>query len=417
MNGIDELRRTLGERATGVVDDAAGERAGAVRHRVGIARRRRRGGAVAAAAAVLAVVGGLTLLPDGGESDPQPATEIAGVPVPAEKLALGFGYRYSEGVEGSDGVVSLMLDPSDEPRLVSWATSGPDPRVRVTSPLEGDEVVSDSEDFADYAYLPAGAPAFVRVEARSGEPGLAVYTLGEERPDGVTQGGVTYRDTVASQRLLAAAVGEPGESELTVPATASSRAVSFYYFCSGGPARGTVEVHLGDDGPVASGGCSDDVPVDGVEGRAATFPTERGEDVTMRLVVRDAEGQVVQDPDVRVGLGIYREPADSPILDGIPDVVERIGHRWELYDVTQLAPRQELFVRAPRGHGRMLAVIRYDVRDATLDLGSDGSTRTEVPSGAVTDIVSPGERTGYRVVEGQVTGEDRIQVTFYVRAE
>ncbi|HWM72891.1 MAG TPA: hypothetical protein VNQ53_04070 [Nocardioides sp.] len=421
MNGIDELRRTLDERATGLVDHDISARTAAVQHRVGVVRRRRRAAGAAGVAAVLAIVAGVMLLPDDGAGRPEPADRIVGVKVPRELSALGYTYEYSQGIEGEDGRAVVRLEASDQPRLVSWATSGDVDKVRITEPLEGEAIPRESPDFMDWVYVPAGTEQSIRITADSGQPGLAVYTLGDERPDGVTSNGVTFRTWVGSERLIDAAVGQPGQAELTVPGTANGRGVGFYFFCSGGPEDGRVDLYVGGEGPLSNyGPCDDVVPADGAQAQSGAFPTVPGEDATIRLVARDANGDVVDDPDIRVGLGIYGQRHDPITTDGAPDYLESNGHRWALEDLDIGAgdpDRSSRFIRAPRDHGVVLAVIRSDVRDASVEFGTDGSVRSNGGEGSVTELLGAGERTGYRVVEGKLSPEDRFQIAFYVLAD
>jgi hypothetical protein len=422
MNGIDDLRRTLDEHAADLVDHDVSVRRGAVHKRIAVARRRRRtAGASVAAAIVIAAVAGAVLLPNGDHA-PEPAGRLVGVEVPPELTALGYTYEYSEGLEGEDGRAAVRLEASDRPRLVSWATSGDDDRVRVTEPLQDEAVPRESPDFMGWVYVPAGTDQTVRVTARSGRPGVAVYTLGDERPDGVTAGGVTFRRWLGSQHsqhLLDAAVGEPGESELTVPVTADGPGIAFYYFCSGGPEGGRVDVYVGGDGPIEEyGPCRDAIPVDGAEARQRSLPTSAGEEATVRIVVRDANGDVVDDPDIRVGVGVYGESRNPISIDGAPEYVEMNGHRWQLEEMAvEGADRRSYFTEAPEDRGVVLAIIRSEVRDATIEFGTDGDIRSEGGGGAVTELLGPGQRTGYRVVDGDLTEGDRFQIAFYVIAD
>jgi hypothetical protein len=145
------------------------------------------------------------------------------------------------------------------------------------------------------------------------------------------------------------------------------------------------------------------------------LPTSAGEEATVRIVVRDANGDVVDDPDIRVGVGVYGESRNPISIDGAPEYVEMHGHRWKLEEMAvEGADRRSYFTEAPEDRGVVLAIIRSEVRDATIEFGTDGDIRSEGGGGAVTELLGPGQRTGYRVVDGELTEGDRFQIAFYV---
>ena len=170
MNGINDLRDTLERHADSVVDDRAHERHTDVHRRVRSARRRRRDVVAGVAAAALAVVGVVTLLPDGDGAPPEPTHEVVGAPAPDELTALGYRYAFTTSVDGEDGRAVVKLEGSPKPRLVTWATSTDDQRARVQVDVEP-PLAYDVPDFGDWVEIPAGVSAKVMVNTDGREPG------------------------------------------------------------------------------------------------------------------------------------------------------------------------------------------------------------------------------------------------------
>ena len=205
MTGIDELRRTLEVHARSVHDDAVPGRADAARTRAPQARRQRiaghrlghrRGGAGGGRAVVLAQPG------PAGPRGPV----LNGHEAPATLKSLGYTYRYVRGVEGTDEhAARIGLGAAAAPRLVTWAADGESVRVTGT---EGRVLGTEATEFGDFVLLPAHSDGAYRV--RGENAALAVYELTDQAPPGVTVDGITFRDRVGSDRLVAAEIGEPG---------------------------------------------------------------------------------------------------------------------------------------------------------------------------------------------------------------
>ncbi len=243
MNGIDELRATLGTHADDVRDLGDAERGAAVHGRVRAVRRRRVG--ATAAAALAAVVAGVLLVPGGDDGPPDPAGPVVfGIDVPKTQTSLGFTYDYERHVRG-EGRVKLTLADSTTPRLVSWATSGDDGQVSVVVGAGNAPLVTDGPDFGDWTYVAPGDGTTVSARAREGDIALAVYTLGQGRPEGIGADGVTYRETEAGARLLGATIGKPGQSEIVVEPAGRAESVTLHYLCAGGPSNSFVHIDEG----------------------------------------------------------------------------------------------------------------------------------------------------------------------------
>lgn len=175
MTGLDDLRRTLESHADVVAHDDTARRRASVHERIGVARRRRRAAAVGGVAVVAAAVAFGVVLPGGETTAPAPPAVDVGVDPPPTLDSGGFRFRLAETVEGQDGRAEVDLDADRRPRLVSWATSGPDDEVVISPP--GNPTVWRSADFDNFVLVREGEAERIVVEATSGEPTLAVYEL------------------------------------------------------------------------------------------------------------------------------------------------------------------------------------------------------------------------------------------------
>jgi|GEM_PF-2538517 len=432
MNSLDDLRATLDAHATDL-DAAAGvgsTRAAAVHGRVRVVRRRRRAAAVGATAAVLVAVGAVTLLPTGSERAVAPAT-VVGVRVPTTMTALGFGYDLAEGIDGRDGRVSVELAASDEPRLVSWATSGDDRGVVVRSGEAESPVSYRVDDFGDYVYVPAGNDAEVTVRADEGDPGLAVYTLGDERPEGYTNGGVTFRQSGSVGELAGAVVGEPGQVDVSfeaAPAPEGSEGVRLAVLCVNGSDDMFLELEVGGK-PVSSLGtsCTGPLDPDGSAGTVTAFRIEPGQDVSARVYATDGDGgQLLQDDDLVLGVAAYT--TDSYVTDVESGesralVVESGGHRWERIETVRLGSvrggEQTVTSTVPDVDGPVLAIVQTHVSGPTdVEFGEGGvfvgSDRGE---SSAMGVVARGATISVARRKGDFVQGDEKVVSYYVHAD
>lgn len=429
MNDLDVLRSTLDQHAADVGDHDLGGRVGSVHRRVRVARRRRRtavaGGAAVAVVAALGV--GQLASPS---PDPEPAgPRLAGVPAPASMDALGYTYELDRQAEG-DGRATLDLAPSDTPRLVSWATAGEDDRVSVQ---HGEEVTAyDVPDFSDFVWVDGGERTSISVEG-AGRLGLAVYELTDAEPPGVSGSGVTYRELVAGDALLAAAIGEPGEAELRVSTPDAPSEVRYRYFCANGP-RGAV-VHVdGGDGGVPVGSCDEGVPFDpGSRSSSVTIADEPGRRVARLWVTDGEDGALLDSDEVVLGVGVYDSAARTPVGGfGVAPFIEHDGHLWR-HTTTRLSEPGDRRVRAVGGDAPLLAFGWYAAGRARVVLehtvsdeggGSDSGSSWAGESGSITEefggvigvLRGPGEEAAVRV-EGAVPAGARLAVALYEQAD
>lgn len=331
MNGIDELRSTLGRHADDVVDHDLGGRVASVHQRIGVVRRQRRAAAAGGLALTIAAVGGAVLLPEwGGRGEPAPAI-VAGLEVPLSMTALGYTYDFDRGVDGS-GTATVDLEASDRPRLVSWGTEGADNAVEVS---EGKQVSSyDVPDFSDFVWVGPGEETSLTLTG-AGQVGFAVYDLTDEQPAGVSGAGVTYRDMVEDRRLLGAAIGEPGETEVAVSFSHAGGPISYRHFCADGPTDAWLHVDDGSGDVASPYGCDGDAPFDPAHATSYEYDVAAG-DVTVRLWLTDGEdGPRLDSDEVVLGLGVY-DGGESERMSGfdVPGIFEYDGHRWDPYAYT-----------------------------------------------------------------------------------
>lgn len=425
MNDLEQLRTTLERHADDVVDHDALGRVGSVHSRVRGVRRRRRAAAAGTAALTLAVVGGVALLPQ-RDAGPTPATPtVLGMTVPSSFDSLGYTYGFDRAVEG-DTRASVRLAASDEPQLVSWGTVGEDDTVEVTR--YGTTTTSTAADFSDFVLVPAGDAATVRVVGSS-DVGLAVFALTSERPEGVTSDGLTYRQEVAGQDLIAAAFGEPGRAELELDAAAVSRGVRFSVECAGAPAGSSVHLDLaGEEGGFITGQCDADVlPFDPGATSSVSIPTRPGEDMSVRAWVSQGleDGPLLQDDDVVISVAVYDDAPSGRVAAGrdVPDLVESGGHLWRFDSLTTTEPGQAAVSVAGRADRQVLAmgytaagedsivVLEHSVNGVTVR--GDG---TDLSGGVIGVLSGPGEQATARVEGGAVQADGELAIALYVRA-
>ncbi len=424
MTSIDELRSTLESHTDHLPQVDTVTRVAAVHHRIAGVRRRRRAVVAGAAASVLAVVGGVALLPS-GDSDPVPADRrVAGEPAPAELASLGYTYAFDRAIAGTDGRARVDLAPSDTSRLVTWATSGDDQRVRVRS-LDGQPLAYDVADFSDYVLVPPGEPTKVvvdRVDA-AGDVGLAVYAVTEDAPSGVTVDGITYRRTVADRTLVDAAIGQPGQAEIALDVTSPEGILGYADLCTGAPEDAWLNVDIGDEGGYGTS-CTGDSTFDPGSSMMTTRSTPGTGTIRLRLT-QGIDGPLVEDPDVRLGIGLYQVPAGGVRAAGQrpAPVVEEAGHRWELNTVVESRVGDtSLTTTADRGTEPQLAILLLDGRTGLVVPKVDGVAKTAfssrvggVSSGGI-GLVGPGARV--RVGLQRNVGDDaQMAIVLYDRAD
>lgn len=347
MNTLDDLRATLGARAhdpDGGLD--ATTRGAQVRDRVRSVRRRRTAStAAAAAAAVIAVaVAAVSVVPGSpapGPAEPRVPRELAGHVVPPTIEAAGWTYQFEESVTGR-GRAEVELDESDQPRLVAWAAQGDaPPGTWQVTPPDGESLPAASTGFDEWRQVPAGPGGSFSISGPAQDVALAVYELSDERPEGITSDGFTFRSQVAGDALVAAATAR-GRSTVVFDLPIPDGTLRFGGFCAGSVEG--AQLHLRIDGrPAVTTGCSPTayfdpggswtaVFTDGIDG-ADGEPLRVGDVVRAELSVTDAQERPVRLADDAVIGGSFYElapPAATLADQPVPELVEFDAMTWEL---------------------------------------------------------------------------------------
>ncbi len=448
---IDDLRTTLSEHADVGHDAGLSDRAGAVRGRVRAVRRRRAAVAVACVAgAVLAVPAIRALEP----TPPEPASErdLAGRTAPETMVSDGFTYEFSSGVDGStDEPLDLRLDRSDEPRLVSWTVNAGRADGELTERRSGetfaDTLVGGRGGFETFSRVPEGATASLRLTSTEDVPGamaLAVYTLSDERPAGVSGQGITYREEVAGSTLLDAAIGEPGQAEVSLEITVPPTRVGFSDVCTA-PESSWVRLEVDGQQGFSSSSCAGESTLDPGGAGSVGFDLAGlrladgsrlrvGERVEVTASIHPdnrSSSAPVAVPGAVVAIGAYALPVQEPIGvsdDGLDRLIERDGHTWSLADVvTSDAGDAALdYVVGPVRTATFVEVGAVnDGSDVTWDTSFDGTELARSYEGRA-GAYGPGEQVvlnegeSLQVVQSRVTGADpslQFYVAEYVRAD
>jgi hypothetical protein len=159
--------------------------------------------------------------------------------------------------------------------------------------------------------------------------------------DGYTKDGITYRREVLGERLLGAAIGDPGEAAVSFEMTVPKAGLRVSPLCFGAGVDHMVEVSV--DGHALTGsGCPREADPDpGKDGNTWPDgnPLDRwkmrpGDTVTITAALTvDREGDaVVRGDRAVVGVGVYEDTRPRTMLAGVevPELVEWEGRVWEL---------------------------------------------------------------------------------------
>ncbi|WP_104105409.1 hypothetical protein [Nocardioides sp. 616] len=350
MNSLDELRTSLRTHAHDLDHGSpldVGTRTTQLRGRVRAVRRRRAAGVAVAAAAVVGVVSLVpVLLP--GDRAPSPAsvpTELAGHPVPATIEAAGWTYEYAGSVTGTDQV-KLDLEGLGRPIVIAWANEViPQPynleAWKVAEP-DGDAYRPTAADFSQYWRADAGEEGTFEFSG-PGENALAFYELSDELPAGVTVEGMTFREQVAGDRLVAADAVR-GESTLRLSVEVPDGDLRFGAVCAGTEGPAQYELLLDGSRVVWGDACADEVSFDPGVLTLATLtdevetdagPLAPGDVVAAELRLVDADGRPVEvGTDTLLAAGFYEVAEPATLLEPagvpVPRLVEVDGVTWTL---------------------------------------------------------------------------------------
>ena len=422
MSTMDDLRSTLDRRAAALTDHDLHARPVAVRERIRVVRRRRRA-AVGGLAAVVVGATALTLSFGGGRQVPVADRTLAGHVAPGTMRSLGYTYTFAQGRQG-EGKVQLHLAASEQPSLVSWATSGPDDEVTLRGVGERPRTVT-ADDFGDFVFVPPRRGGTVTVTGE-GVVAVAAYDLSGSAP-GDTHDGITFRDDVAGQRLLADAIGDPGEADLSLDLSTGGGALPVSYMCSGGPNDAWLHFSINGRQAVFGNGCDDPIFDPVGSGRFTTYPdADEARSLRLRMWVTHGEkGDVVEDPDLRIAVGAYSPAPSVGRLAGspVPATAEHDGHLWRLVDTKAgAAGAHELEVRGVTGQ-ETLVEMRFAHAGSgvveTLEDGAPGGSRFSTGGSGSTVAVIPatGGSVGLRATGSGLRPGVVLGLATYVRVD
>jgi hypothetical protein len=336
MNTLTELRRTLDEHAAQLpegADPASVARTAAVHHRVAEVRRRRR--ALGTGALALVLVAGVATAIWPRNSQPGPAGPVVlGQHAPATLHSVGYTFEATGSSHVVHGRGTYVVPSSRTPQLLTWTTDRP---TTVRFSLNDEVRRTRVTGFRDFLWLPAGIANKVHVVASGADVGLATYAVGGHAPAGYTKAGVTYRDVVAGAPLLAARIGDEGESSVTTTFTVPRGATSIGIMCARLPHGDVVNLSVDGDGALSAGACDSDGTFDpGSVAYPRGHVGKPGQTVRVRVWVSRgfhdqtplAAGSV---PGLTVGVGVYGPVAQQRVAGvPVPVVIEDDGHLWRL---------------------------------------------------------------------------------------
>lgn len=271
------------------------------------------------------------------------------------------------------------------------------------------------------------------------QPNPAPAPATPDLPADYTKDGVTFRGEVLGERLLGAAIGEPGQSTVSFDFVIGEKGLRFSPTCHGaGPDRAVIYAVEGDEiGSVTCSKAPDPDP--GAGGMTFEAPPEKlridwglqpGDTATMtvRLVSsRDSDGPTVEDPQTVIGAGVYEDTRATQVVSGVevPKRIEHEGRVWEMASTYESDPgKGDIKIWSDQDHGvaedqvTILALSGLRGR-AAYDVLVDG----EVVDGAQMDlgqgsptwqIVQEVERGTVYELEARVTEglADRTRLAF-----
>ncbi len=421
MSTLSDLRSTLDEHAESVADAEATARLSAVHHRVAVVRRRRR--AVGTGAVALAMVAGVAVaLWPRSAQEPTPAGPVVlGQRAPSTLHSLGYTYDATGHAQVVHGRGTVVVAESPKPQLLTWTTVR---TATVTFELNGEVHRTTVSHFRDFLWLPGGVANRVHVDAGRADVGIATYAVAARAPAGYTRAGVTYRRVVAGADLLAAKIGDEGESSVTTTFLVPKGSTSVGVMCSELPHGDVVNLSFDGHGAVSSTTCDGDSTFD--PGSAA-YPHDHvgrpGHTVRVRVWISRGfhdhtpvpAGSI---PGLRVGVGVYG-PVAQRSLGGspVPLEIEDEGRLWQL--ATTASQRTSTRLRVgPAPVDRVASLVWRTHGHTRMTFGvesqtPEGSSSTGGPGG-MSDLWVP---AGSAVQASASQGSGRYGIACYERTD
>jgi hypothetical protein len=444
---LTDLRTELAARATEPDRHPAGLLAG-VHRKINRTRRRRVAGILAGTAAVAALaVGVLPGLTTTGETDPAdtPGSDYVehGVVLPGRlgadllvKGAIGtlgesrleFGWTPTTAqttlhtfcpslvprlslriqVNGHHVADHVCADTGNRPDPDRGTVLRPDSTVWLDAPIG--KLAGVTVTLVDEHGLPVSDP--------TAQLALGIYRSGSSpvsgppsrtpptSPDDYAKDGIRYRAEVGGSTLTAAAVGEPGQSAVTLRFTATEASIGLRDFCTAPYGDPQYEVVITLNGQArTSSGCDSASTDAGGGGEIRLLGDSNGirpgqvVEATIRL--QDRTHRPVSLPGMRLGLGIYRQGPQRPIDGGtsLDEVREHQGYLYRLTDVQTTVARAGARIRiaTPQHTPFLIAFGSKDVgsSDTKIQLSSERDGQAPTTSaleggGLGTDAVGAG---------------------------
>jgi hypothetical protein len=158
--------------------------------------------------------------------------------------------------------------------------------------------------------------------------------------DGYTKDGITYRADVLGEKLLGAAIGDPGDLEVSFELTVPHQGLRVSPLCHGPGPGHVVEVSVDGHALTGSSCHRDPDPDPGKDGNTWPDgnPLDRwnirpGDRVTVTAALKaERKGGPVEGEGAVVGVGIYEDtrPRDLLARVEVPALIEWEGRTWEL---------------------------------------------------------------------------------------
>ncbi len=282
---------------------------------------------------------------------------------------------------------------------------------------------SRATDFDDFVLVEPGASSEWSVRAGGEAAAIAVYELGDQRPAGLTVDGITFRDDVAGDRLLAAQIGEVGQDEVTLEVTVPTNGqLRFSSLCQGSPRDAWLHVDFGPRlGEYVQGPMCDDSGFDPGAGGSTSRLGRPGEAlVASAYLTQGEDGPRIDSDDVRLGLAAYDVALPEARVAGydVPALVEHDGHVWK-YDgrYSARAGTPGLDHRNSDDTTLLVRAIAHrtgEQRVVTSWNGGRDGNQNSVGGGVSTFLLLPGQRASIRVRE-PVPDQALLGFAFYSR--
>jgi hypothetical protein len=323
-----------------------------------------------------------------------------------------------------------------------WASSGDEDRtVRLRLP-DREDIVRTSGDFDGYVQV--FSSDVYRLSLTQTGPdaddriALAVFELSDERPDGVTKHGVTFRAQQLDDRLLAATIGEPGQAEVVAEVTVPANELRVSDLCFGveGGLSSDYMVWLSVNGRQLWGSsCAEQAPVDAgtdgvkIDDNLRRMGIEPGDTVELRasLVDKDhSSGKPVGGTEAVLGVAGYEVGGDIVEAAGwqLPKRLEFEGHEWvfsalgesaagERVHTSVFGPTQGpvVLVTAQNGLGNGARVLtRVDGVDNDF---SEFYAGPDAGSWGADSVLEPGRHEVTLEVRRGLTEGTRLAIAFY----